>query len=80
MAVLFILLFLVLGFVGYVAYVIRQKVSFISFSLIFITTPTSICCSIDPKDIRIHNLQDAKKLLQPPPSGQGPHRYLEKRA
>ncbi|XP_037713992.1 uncharacterized protein LOC119549798 [Drosophila subpulchrella] len=35
---------------------------------------------IDPKDIRIHSLQDAKKLLRPPPSGIGPHKYLEKRA
>nr|NP_001246279.1 uncharacterized protein Dmel_CG43204 [Drosophila melanogaster]AFH08033.1 uncharacterized protein Dmel_CG43204 [Drosophila melanogaster] len=35
---------------------------------------------IDPKDIRIHSLQDAKKLLKPPPSGNGPHKYLEKRA
>ncbi|XP_022227787.1 uncharacterized protein LOC111077719 [Drosophila obscura] len=34
---------------------------------------------IDPKDIRIQSLQDAKKLLQLP-SGTGPHRYLEKRA
>ncbi|XP_017033286.1 uncharacterized protein [Drosophila kikkawai] len=61
MAVLLILLFLVLGFAGYVAYVIRQK-------------------GIDPKDIRLHSLQDAKKLLQPPLGGQGPHKYLEKRA
>ncbi|XP_052839800.1 uncharacterized protein LOC128254646 [Drosophila gunungcola] len=35
---------------------------------------------IDPKDIRIQSLQDAKRLLQPPPSGNGPHKYLEKRA
>ncbi|XP_034136266.1 uncharacterized protein LOC117588865 [Drosophila guanche] len=35
---------------------------------------------IDPKDIRINSLQDAKKLLQLPPNGAGPHRYLQKRA
>ncbi|XP_017145872.1 uncharacterized protein LOC108158160 [Drosophila miranda] len=35
---------------------------------------------INPRDIRIHSIQDAKKLLQLPPSGAGPHRYLEKRA
>ncbi|XP_017039187.1 uncharacterized protein LOC108086699 [Drosophila ficusphila] len=61
MAVLFILVILLLGFAGYVAYVVHKK-------------------GIDPKDIRINSLQDAKKLLQPPLSGRGPHRYLEKRA
>ncbi|KPU76087.1 uncharacterized protein Dana_GF26404 [Drosophila ananassae] len=61
MAVLLIIVFLVLAFAGYVAYVVHTK-------------------GIDPKDIRIRSVQDAKRLLQPPPSGNGPHRYLEKRA